>query len=266
MQMAGPEGRLSGRAAEAAATAPWILPDWTAQPGIRALTTTRQGGVSQGVYQSFNLAQHVGDDRARVAENRRRLMMRSGCRSIQWLNQVHGVRVVRAGPGLDAATPEADGLWTDEPGIGIAVLTADCLPVVIAAQAAGVVAVAHAGWRGLIAGVLEATLAELPCGSAACVAWLGPAIGPRAYEVGDDVAAAVAGLGSVAQRSLSPGRIPGKYWLDLFALARQRLLAAGVAEVFSQQIFTFETPEFYSYRRDGLTGRMATLAWLEPTV
>ncbi|MCB1686393.1 MAG: peptidoglycan editing factor PgeF [Pseudomonadales bacterium] len=262
--MTGPDGRSSGQPLEETASRSWITPDWTAQPGIRALTTTRAGGVSQGVYQGLNLAEHVGDDPASVAENRRRLISGSGCRSIQWLNQVHGVQVLRARPGLNRAIPEADGLWTDEPGIGIAVLTADCLPVVIAAQAAGVVAVAHAGWRGLIAGVLEATLAELPCTAADCVAWLGPAIGPRAYEVGDDVATAVAGLGSMAQRSLSPGCRPGKYWLDLFALARQRLLGAGVAEVFSQQICTFASPELYSYRRDGLTGRMATLAWLEP--
>lgn len=266
MQMPGPEDRSGQQSTGIEATDLWITPDWTPQPGIRALTTTRQGGSSQGVYQTFNLAEHVGDDGARVAENRRRLMTRSGCGHIQWLNQVHGVDVVRARPGLDLPTQEADALWTDEAGIGIAVLTADCLPVVIAAHTAGVVAVAHAGWRGLIAGVLEATLAALPCGSEDCVAWLGPAIGPRAYEVGDDVAEAVAGLGVAAEGCLSPGRMRGKYWLDLFALARQRLLGAGVAEVFSQQICTFETPDLYSYRRDGLTGRMATLAWLESSV
>lgn len=246
-------------------TAGWITPDWPAQPGIRALTTTRHGGVSQGVYRSLNLAGHVGDEPARVAENRRRLSTRSGCRHIQWLDQVHGVRVVRARPGLEQGTPEADGLWTDEPGIGIAVLTADCLPVVFAAPAAGVVAVAHAGWRGLTGGVLEATLAELPCAAADCVAWLGPAIGPRAYEVGEDVAAVVTGLGALAATSLSAGQKEGKYWLDLFELARQRLLRAGVADVFSQRLCTSASPELYSYRRDGVTGRMATLAWLEPS-
>lgn len=240
----------------------WIAPAWPLGDRVRAVTTTRSGGVSDGVYAGFNLAAHVGDAASSVAENRRRLQAVTGCRHIQWLEQVHGCAVFRAGGAPTLVPPRADAVWTRERGLGIAVLTADCLPVVIADRSGTLIAVAHAGWRGLVGGVITATLADLPVAASDCVAWLGPAIGPDAYEVGDDVAQAVDSLGECARGVLRPGKAPGKYWLDLFLLGRRQLLAAGVAEIYGEEVCTVGNPLLYSYRRDGLTGRMASLAWL----
>lgn len=256
----------------------WHRADWPLAGQIGALTTTREGGVSEGPYQGLNLALHVGDSPERVSENRRRLLAATGCERIQWLAQVHGTRVVKAGlpapagapagapeavpAGTPAGVPEADAVWTDEPGLGIAVLTADCLPVVIGARGGGLVAVAHAGWRGLVDGVLEATVRALPCAPSDCIAWLGPAIGPGAYEVGADVAERVRVLDGVAEAALLPGRVSGKYRLNLFLAARLLLRRAGVTEVHGKDLCTHSDTGLYSYRRDGATGRMATVAWL----
>ena len=240
----------------------WIRPPRPLGDRVRVLTTTREGGVSGGVYAGFNLADHVGDDAAAVAENRRRLAAITGVRNLHWLDQVHGCDVVRVSGAPDAVPPRADAVWTQERGLGIAVLTADCLPVVIAERSGALIAVAHAGWRGLVGGVLAATVAQLPVAASECVAWLGPAIGPAAYEVGGDVAETVQALGPHAEGVLHPGKAPGKFWFDLFLLARRELQRAGVGEVLSDQICTVENTALYSYRRDGLTGRMATVAWL----
>ncbi len=160
------------------------------------------------------------------------------------------------------SAPEADAAWTREPNLALAVLTADCVPVVIAHRQAALVAVAHGGWRGLVAGVLQKLVAEVPAAPEDLVAWLGPAIGVAAYEVGEDVAAAVAGaLGEEAGACLRPGR-PGKSHLDMYALSKRLLYRAGVGTVVTDALCTYSDQRFFSFRRDGATGRMATLAWL----
>ncbi len=238
----------------------WIRPQ--SLGGIAALTTTRAGGVSRGPFASLNLAGHVGDDPHAVADNRRRLLRRLEVDQVQWLQQVHGTRCVRAHAGAIAPGPEADAAWTDAPGLAVAVLTADCLPVVFAARDASSVAVAHAGWRGLVDGVLEATLASLPASPAGVTAWLGPAIGAARYEVGSEVRQAAVDRIPGAQASFARGRVPGKLQMDLAGLARHLLEAAGVAQVLDCGVCCASDQRFYSYRRDGRTGRMATLAWL----
>jgi YfiH family protein len=238
----------------------WIEPEWPYGDRLRVCTTTRRGGGSGGVYAGFNLATHVGDAAAAVAANRRHLDLLLGGLPIQWLEQVHGTQVIRADPRTAREVPVADGAWTSEKALVLAVLTADCLPVVLADRDFSCVAVVHAGWRGLVGGVLEAGCRALPVPPA--VAWLGPAIGPEAYEVGRDVLGAVDAL-PIAGDGLTR-RMHGseKGYLDLFALAARLLSAEGVAEVYSERRCTFTDTGFYSYRRDGQTGRMVTLAWL----
>ncbi len=229
-----------------------IIPDWPAPPSIRALTTTREGGVSQGPYASLNLAGHVGDDPRAVAENRARLeralrLPASPC----WLRQIHSSRVVEAKEGV-----EADGSFTYRPGIVCAVLTADCLPVLLC-DPGGQVAAVHAGWRGLAAGVLEAALAAFPSPHRV-MAWLGPAIGPAAYEVGEEVKGAFPEDGEAFHPQ------GGRWRADLPRIAQRRLKRAGVRAIYESRACTFESRRFFSYRRDGITGRMATLIWIEP--
>jgi YfiH family protein len=242
-------------------TAPEFLrPAWAAPARVRAAMTTRAGGVSRPPYASFNLATHVGDDPGAVAENRRRLRAALELPDEPaWLEQVHGdrVRVLPAGvPG------PADAAVTFEPGQVCAVLVADCLPVFLASLDGDRVGIAHAGWRGLAAGVVEATVAALDCDPVRLVAWLGPAIGPHAFEVGGEVREAFLSRDGGAAASFSPGR-EGRYLADLPALARSRLAAAGVRAVTGGELCTVSDPaRFYSYRRDGVTGRLAALAWL----
>jgi YfiH family protein len=237
-------------------------PQWALGGAIGAGTTTRAGGVSRGPYATLNLAGHVGDDPAAVAQNRARLRDRLGCRHIQWLDQVHGTTVVRAtGHTVVDPPPSADAVWTTEPGLGLAVLTADCLPVVLAARDGSVVGIAHAGWRGLVGGVLVELLAALPCPPDTLAAWLGPAISRDAYEIGEDVAVQVRDL-EAASGCLSPGAVPGKHHLDLFRLAENQLRLAGVGEVCASGVCTAADQSTYSYRRDGVTGRMATVCWI----
>jgi len=239
---------------------PWVAPAWAAPPGVRALTTTRQGGVSPPPFDTLNLGAHAGDAPEAVAANRRRLRHRAALpEPPRWLRQVHGAEVVAAHrAGTDAV---ADAAWTDRPGVVCAVLTADCLPVVLAARDGRAVAVAHAGWRGLAAGVLEAAVAALPVPAQAVLAWLGPAIGPAAFEVGPEVAAALTDGDPPAQACLAPGR-GERCHADLYALAGRRLRAAGVAAVYGGGWCTYtERARFFSHRRDGPTGRMATLAY-----
>lgn len=237
-----------------------LRPDWPAPPAVRALTTTRVGGVSRPPWDGFNLAAHVGDRPAHVARNRSLLRSRFGLPGDPaWLSQVHGTDVLEAGRG-----GEADAVWTDVPGRVCAVLTADCLPVLFCADAGTCVAAAHAGWRGLAAGVLEATVAALPAEPAGLLAWLGPAIGPDAFEVGDEVRSAFVGRDAGAAAAFRPAGA-GRWLADLYALARLRLAAAGVTRVSGGGWCTFDDRDrFYSYRRDGITGRMASLVWLQP--
>lgn len=237
-----------------------IVPDWPAPPGVRALVTTRHGGVSAGPYASLNLGRHVGDDPAAVAENRRRLGTLLPAEPV-WLQQVHGTGVADA--GSCAGMPEADAAFARRAGVVCAILTADCLPVLLCDGEGTVVAAAHAGWRGLAAGVLEATVAAMAVEPGRLLAWLGPAIGPAAFEVGEDVRTAFVAGDDGAAAAFTPGR-PGKWFADLYALARRRLERAGVARVWGGGACTYAEPgRFYSFRRERDTGRMASLVWIE---
>jgi YfiH family protein len=200
-----------------------------------------------------------------VRQNRRELRALTGCRDIQWLDQVHGTRIIQATATSLPTTPRADAAWTRQEGLGLAVLTADCLPVVVAAEDGGVVAIAHAGWRGLLDGVLQTLIETLleTCGGGPgrYRAWIGPGISADAYEVGEEVAREYRQLDAAAG-ALWAGRRPGRYQLDLAAVAQTLLLGAGVAGVHASGVCSFAARSLYSYRRDGTTGRMATLVWI----
>lgn len=250
----------------------WIVPDWPAPSPVRACMTTRAGGVSQPPFDGFNTASHVGDDPAAVAENRR-LLRRDLPGEPLWLNQVHGNRVFELlTPSLQKGEimPEADACVTREPGQVCVVQTADCLPVLFCDMAGTVVAAAHAGWRGLVAGVLEETVGAMGVAPGRILAWLGAAIGPDAFEVGEEVREAFVSrhpLAGVAFRPALPGTLDGapRKWLaDIYALARVRLAAVGVETVYGGGLCTFtDRARFFSYRREPRTGRMASLIWLQ---
>lgn len=242
----------------------WITPAWASPPTVRALITTRVGGVSRGPYGSLNLGLHVGDDAAAVQINRARLRAYLPAEPC-WLDQVHGARVVDAVDAADAVTLEcADASVARCAGAVCVVLSADCLPVLMCDRAGSVVAAAHAGWRGLAAGVLEATVARMAVAPETLLAWLGPAIGPRVFEVGDDVRSCFVASDPLAAQAFVPGCTPGKWFADLFMLARLRLARAGVAQVSGDGVCTYSDAErFYSYRREHVTGRFASLVWLE---
>jgi purine-nucleoside/S-methyl-5'-thioadenosine phosphorylase / adenosine deaminase len=238
----------------------WIVPDWPAAANVRALATTRAGGASRGRYAGLNLATRVGDDAAAVEQNRNALRRHLPADPF-WLEQVHGTDVIEVEP---ASPPvRADGAVTSTPGRVCAVLTADCLPVLLATRAGGVVGIAHAGWRGLASGIIEATVARMDVPGEEVVAWIGPGISQAAYEVGADVYELFVERDPDARLAFRPGA-PGKYHADLYMLARRRLAAAGVTAVHGGRFCTYGEPDrFYSYRRDGVTGRMATLVWME---
>ena len=237
----------------------WIVPDWPAPARVRALSTTRVGGVSTGTYAGLNLGDHVGDVAAAVLANRRLLRAALPAEPL-WLRQVHGTRVVDA--AVAACGAEADAALSRETGRVCVVMTADCLPVLFCDRAGSVVAVAHAGWRGLAAGVLEQTVATMGTAPDQLLAWLGPAIGPAAFEVGDEVRDAFAAADPAAAAAFAAGAT-GKWLADLFQLARQRLARLGIAAVFGGGVCTYSDPQrFYSHRRDRTSGRMATLIWL----
>lgn len=237
-----------------------LLPDWPCPPGVRACQTTRQGGLSEGPYQSFNLAEHVGDAPAAVATNRARLRELAQLPSEpRWLAQVHGTAVLDAAD-TSAGTPCADASYSRQSGEVCVVLTADCLPLLLCRRDASAVAAVHAGWRGLQAGVIEQTLIQ--AGEGDWLAWLGPAIGPQAFEVGEEVYAAFVDEDATASAAFVAKR-PGHWLADLYALARMRLARVGVTAVYGGQYCSHRQAElFYSYRRDGITGRMASLIWL----
>lgn len=238
-----------------------LTPEWPAPASVRVISTTRIGGVSRGPFAEFNLGDGAGDEPGAVAENRRRLASQLPAEP-RWLRQVHGTHVVEWSGDEVPERPTADGAWTSAAGIVCTVMTADCLPVVLCDRSGTRVAVAHAGWRGLAAGVLEAAVGALGTPPGELLAWLGPAIGPGAFEVGDDVYTAFTGHDPGAAEHFTRR---GEKWLaDLFGLARQRLAAVGVTAVWGGGECTYSQPErFFSYRRDGArTGRMATCAWL----
>jgi len=235
----------------------WLVPDWPAPANVRACVTTRSGGVSLSPFETFNLGDHVGDAPQAVAENRHRLCEALGC-DVAWLSQVHSCDVV------DAAVSGrvADACWTDVRRRACAVLTADCLPVLFCDRRGERVAAAHAGWRGLVGGVLENTLAALRVPPEEVLVWLGPAIGPHAFEVGPEVRQAFLEGHAEAAVAFVPSVNAGRFMADLYALARLRLAASGVRSVHGGGFCTYSDPRFYSYRRNARTGRFASLVWL----
>ncbi|MXR36968.1 peptidoglycan editing factor PgeF [Craterilacuibacter sinensis] len=239
----------------------WLSANWPAPAHVRTLVTTRSGGVSVAPYTSFNLAAHVGDTPEHVAENREILRRFLPCEPA-WLNQVHGTVVVDVA-SLGENPPEADASVAYQCGKASVVMTADCLPVLFCDRAGSVVASAHAGWRGLADGVLEATVAAMKVAPDEILAWMGPAIGPDAFEVGAEVRSvflAHAGEADAAFKDIGDG----KFLADIYLLARQRLAECGVTAVYGGDFCTvIDRDRFYSYRRDGVSGRMASLIWLE---
>jgi polyphenol oxidase len=236
----------------------WIVPDWPAPANVKAFITTRAGGISTGPYARFNLGGRTADDPLAVEANRQRLRATLPGEP-KWLRQVHGADVVDADTLADI--PDADAAVARAPGTVCAVLVADCIPVLLADRAGSAVAVAHAGWRGLARGVLERTVERLARPPAELLAYLGPGIGPGAFEVGADVRDAFLATDAGAEAAFAP-RSPGKWMADLFLLARQRLARCGVGHVYGGEWCTHSDPRrFYSYRRDGATGRMAALIW-----
>jgi YfiH family protein len=241
----------------------WIEPDWPAPPGVHAACTTRRGGVSGGPFASMNPADRVGDDPSHVRRNRAILRSALGLPADpHWLRQVHGCAVAETGD-----TPvgcEADAALASDPGEVCAVLTADCLPLLFCDRAGTRVAAVHAGWRGLAAGVIEAAVAAMGTPSPDLLCWLGPAIGPDAFEVGPEVRGHFVDQAPACAVAFRPAPA-GKWLADLFALARQRLAAVGVDRVWGGYLCTYSDPgRFFSYRRDGTTGRMASLVWIDP--
>ncbi len=239
----------------------WIIPDWPAPQRVRACSTTRHGGHSVAPWASLNPAAHVGDNSAHVNRNRQQIAERLKLTLLpQWLDQVHGNAVVRL--PADELLPQADAAITCEPGVVCAVMTADCLPVLFCSNDGREVAAAHAGWRGLCGGVLEQTLARFTCAASDIHAWLGPAIGPAAFEVGPEVRQAFMASHAEADAAFRPAG--EKYYADIWLLAEQRLRRAGITSVSGSRRCTFtERHDFFSFRRDAITGRMATLIWLE---
>ncbi len=243
-------------------TLEWIEPGWPAPPRVRALTITRSGGVSRGPYAGLNLGDHVGDEPWAVRQNRALLQQELGLPAPPlWLQQVHGCEVVQVEG--DPGGCSADAAVTREAGRVCAVLTADCLPLLLCDRAGSRVAAVHAGWRGLLDGVIESALDALALPGAELLCWLGPAIGPDAFEVGPEVRAGFVERdpGSAAAFRPSPA---GRWLADIYALARRRLAARKVGLVAGGGYCTVSDPaRFYSYRRDGVTGRMVSLIWIE---
>lgn len=240
----------------------FLIPTWPAPANVRSLVTTRLGGVSTGGYSSLNLGSHVGDEPQAVAANRLLLQQQAALPAAPvWLNQVHGTQVLDIA-GWQGQLVAADASFCRNSATVCAVLTADCLPVLFCHRDGSQVAVAHAGWRGLVAGVLENTLASFTDPTQVLV-WLGPAIGSAAFEVGAEVRAAFLAHSQAANQAFVPAG-QGKYLANIYLLARQRLKAAGVAAIYGGDLCTVsDTRRFFSYRRDGQTGRMASLIWLE---
>ena len=239
----------------------WIVPDWEAPPRVRAVSTTRAGGVSPPPYDTLNLGDHVGDDVANVAANRQRLRQALGLAEEPcWLQQVHSDRVVQVEV---AGVHKADGAFTTRARVVCAVMTADCLPILLCDQAGTRVGALHAGWRGLAAGIVESGVAALGGRAASLMAWLGPAIGPDRFEVGAEVREIFLRTDAGAAVAFTPSD-SGRWMADLYGLARLRLQRCGVESIRGGGLCTYKDPQrFFSYRRDRVTGRAATMIWLE---
>lgn len=243
----------------------WIVPDWLAPARVRSCITTRHGGVSIGPYKSLNLGTHVGDEAHAVAANRAHLSKVLGLAAQPvWLNQVHGTTVIdAAAPG--AENPSADAAFVKQAQVVCVVMTADCLPVLLCDRNGTVVAAAHAGWRGLLNGVIEATIKEMGCAGSELIAYLGPAIGPAAFEVGAEVREAFVSRDENADAAFS-STTTNKCFASLYYLAKLRLRSCGLSEnsIYGGSACTYtQVDQFFSYRRNGITGRMASLIWLE---
>ena len=249
-----------------------LCPEWAADAGVGAWMSLRGGGVSEGPFESLNLGRSAGDAAPAVEENRRRFAASLGAMP-RWISQVHGTRVLRLGMAQDsraptsapAASESADAAITTEPGFACTVMVADCLPVLLAAPGGRGVGAAHAGWRGLAAGVLEAGVAALAeaarCRPDELVAWLGPCIGPRQFEVGAEVVSAFGAGPRFVERRRADGTL--RWLADLPGLATDRLRRAGLVNISASGLCTVENASsFFSYRRDGVTGRMAAAVWL----
>jgi polyphenol oxidase len=241
----------------------WILPDWPAPPKVRALSTQRRGGVSGVPFDSLNLGAHVGDSIEAVEENRRRLRMAARLPAEPvWLSQQHGTNVLDLDGAHDAAAG-ADSSCTHRPWRVCAILTADCLPVLLASDSGAGVAAAHAGWRGLAAGVIEATVRALALPPESLLAWLGPGISAAHFEIGAEVREELLRADPQADAAFQRNA-RGRYLADLATLARRRLERLGIARIYGGDACTFTAQQdYFSYRRDGRTGRQATLIWLE---
>jgi len=243
-----------------------ITPNWPAPAHVRACVTTRSGGVSLAPYDSFNLAHHVGDDLDAVLANRAHLMTLAGLPSEPaWITQVHGIDFLDADTPYDASTfPQADAALTRQQGKVVAVLTADCLPVLMTDRAGSVVLAIHAGWRGLADGILAQGVKQSRIAPEQLLAWIGPGIGPDAFEVQDDVRDAFLSLGTGLAEHFKPAPDQPQHWLaDLYAIARWQLTNLGVGWVGGGDQCTYhQTEDYFSFRRDGVTGRMASLIWL----
>ncbi|HLQ25786.1 MAG TPA: peptidoglycan editing factor PgeF [Acidiferrobacterales bacterium] len=239
----------------------FIYADWPAPENVTALTTTRIGGLSRGGYAWFNLADHVGDDLEAVQKNR--LLLRETLELPEepvWLNQVHGVRVIDASTSSDRT---ADGSYSNQAGVVCAVLSADCLPVFLCDRRGAQVALVHAGWRGLAAGVIEQTVAAFRTPASELLVWLGPAIGPLAFEVGDEVRQRFVSHDPYSAVAFTANN-RNRWYADIYALARRRLQNLGVDKIYGGNFCTVrEHEKFFSYRRNPICGRMASLIWLE---
>jgi YfiH family protein len=239
--------------------ADWLIPDWPAPVGIKACVTTRAGGISLAPFDSFNLGDHVDDDPVAVAHNRALLTSRLHTQPA-WLKQVHGVNVVEASP---AEVLQADASWSQTPGVACTIMTADCLPALFCNRQGTQVAAAHAGWRGLAAGVLEAAADSFADAPSEVMVWLGPAIGPQAFEVGPEVRDAFIATHPETVEAFVPSMNAGKFMADIYQLARLRLAAYGVTAVYGGGLSTYNDERFFSYRRSARTGRFASLVWID---
>lgn len=242
-----------------------FVPAWSLPGGVKAWQSTRGEGPLP--FGGFNLGNHVGDDPAAVEANRRRLQTVLPSQPL-WLEQVHGTTVITLTGEEGTVTPVGDAVLTTRPGVVCAIMTADCLPVLLADRFGRVVGAAHAGWRGLAAGVLEALVGQMirhaDVNPIDLLAWLGPAIGPDAFEVGDDVRAAFLAQSADHARCFRPQEADGGKWLaDLPGLALQKLHGLGVTAVTASEYCTYQSPDFYSYRREKITGRMASMIWID---
>ncbi len=247
----------------------FITPNWPAPANVHALQTNRDGGTSLAPYDSFSLGGHVGDKPIHLAHNRQRLSQYLPSEPV-WLNQVHGVNVLNLDEIVAANTdclPDADASYTSRKNVVCVTMTADCLPILLCDQAGTAVASIHAGWRSLCDGVIEATVAKMPAKSADLMAWLGPAIGPNAFEVGFEVREQFIAKDAKSERAFKPqgeNQEQEKWLADIYKIATQRLNNCGITQIYGGGECTFtDEKRFFSFRRNGVTGRMASLIWLE---